>query len=179
MKTAATRRVKFARAEDAARLFPPAFGDYLTLLHDTLGARPLELRARRAEILRAALTQHVMPGHPPVSAANTGDWRVPAVPDELRKPGIEISGPCSITPMFINALNPGPEGERAEGDLDDDEDSGGHRLIDTVRAGNNRPAPANRRRTFEDRGAGKSSRTPPGDPPSFFHRGPGPHPAEP
>src|SRR5258705_13739518 len=41
---------------------------------------------------------------------------------------IEISGPCSITSMFINALNPGPEGERAAGDLDDDEDSGGHRL---------------------------------------------------
>src|SRR2546422_10465038 len=131
MKTAATTRVKFARAEDAARLFTPAFCEYLVLLHDTLGARALELRVQRAEILRAALNQHVMPGHPPVSAANTGDWRVPAVPDELGKPGIEISGPCSITPMFINALNPGPEGERAQGDLDDDEDSGGHPLIAT------------------------------------------------
>ena len=56
------------------------------------------------------------------------------MPEDLLKPGIEISGPCSITSMFINALNPGPEGERAEGDLDDDEDSAGHRLIDTVRA---------------------------------------------
>ena len=36
----------------------------------------------------------------------------------LLEPGIEISGPCSVTRMFINALNPGPEGERAEGDLD-------------------------------------------------------------
>ena len=70
----------------------------------------------------------------PPSAATSGDWQVPPVPDDLRKPGIEISGPCSITSMFINALNPGPEGERAEGDLDDDEDSAGHRLIDTVRA---------------------------------------------
>ena len=82
MKTADATRVKVAPVEEAARLFTPAFCEYLILLHDTLGARALELRARRAEILRAALNQHVMPGHPPVSAANTGDWRVPAVPDE-------------------------------------------------------------------------------------------------
>ena len=179
MKTADATRVKFAPAEDAARLFTPAFCEYLVLLHDTLGARALELRARRAEILRAALNQHVMPGHPPVSAANTGDWRVPAVPDELRKPGIEISGPCSITPMFINALNPGPEGERAEGDLDDDEDSGGHRLIDTVRAAHNRLAAVNRELTFEDRERGKSYRIAPGELPFFMHRERGLHLDEP
>ena len=179
MKTADATRVKFAPAEDAARLFTPAFCEYLVLLHDTLGARALELRARRAEILRAALNQHVMPGHPPVSAANIGDWRVPAVPDELRKPGIEISGPCSITPMFINALNPGPEGERAEGDLDDDEDSGGHRLIDTVRAAHNRLAAVNRELTFEDRERGKSYRIAPGELPFFMHRERGLHLDEP
>jgi len=179
MKTAATTRVKFARAEDAARLFTPAFCEYLVLLHDTLGARALELRVQRAEILRAALNQQVMPGHPPVSAANIGDWRVPAVPDELGKPGIEISGPCSITPMFINALNPGPEGERAEGDLDDDEDSGGHRLIDTVRAAHNRLAAVNRELTFEDRERGKSYRIAPGELPFFMHRERGLHLDEP
>ena len=179
MKTAATTRVKFARAEDAARLFTPAFCEYLVLLHDTLGARALELRVQRAEIQRAALNQQVMPGHPPVSAANIGDWRVPAVPDELRKPGIEISGPCSITPMFINALNPGPEGERAEGDLDDDEDSGGHRLIDTVRAAHNRLAAVNRELTFEDRERGKSYRIAPGELPFFMHRERGLHLDEP
>ena len=179
MKTAAATRVKFARAEDAARLVTPAFCEYLVLLHDTLGARALELRVQRAEILRAALNQQVMPGHPPVSAANIGDWRVPAVPDELRKPGIEISGPCSITPMFINALNPGPEGERAEGDLDDDEDSGGHRLIDTVRAAHNRLAAVNRELTFEDRERGKSYRIAPGELPFFMHRERGLHLDEP
>ena len=179
MKTADATRVKFAPAEDAARLFTPAFCEYLVLLHDTLGARALELRVQRAEILRAALNQQVMPGHPPVSAANIGDWRVPAVPDELRKPGIEISGPCSITPMFINALNPGPEGERAEGDLDDDEDSGGHRLIDTVRAAHNRLAAVNRELTFEDRERGKSYRIAPGELPFFMHRERGLHLDEP
>ena len=179
MKTADATRVKFAPAEDAARLFTPAFCEYLVLLHDTLGARALELRVQRAEILRAALNQQVMPSHPPVSAANIGDWRVPAVPDELGKPGIEISGPCSITPMFINALNPGPEGERAEGDLDDDEDSGGHRLIDTVRAAHNRLAAVNRELTFEDRERGKSYRIAPGELPFFMHRERGLHLDEP
>jgi len=75
-----------------------------------------------------------------ISPATAGDWKVPPVPEDLRRPGIEISGPCSITSMFINALNPGPEGERAEGDLDDDEDSAGHRLVDTVQAAHNRLA---------------------------------------
>src|SRR5256712_2324321 len=172
-------RVRFAPAEGAARLFTPTFCEYLARLHDALGARALELRARRDEGLRRALRDHVMPGHPPPSAATTGDWRVPAVPDELRKPGIEISGPCSITPMFINALNPGPEGERAEGDLDDDEDSGGHRLIDTVRAAHNRLAAVSRELTFEDRERGKSYRIAPGELPFFMHRERGLHLDEP
>jgi len=172
-------RVRFAPAEGAARLFTPTFCEYLARLHDALGARALELRARRDEGLRRALRDHVMPGHPPPSAATTGDWRVPPVPDELRKPGIEISGPCSITSMFINALNPGPEGERAEGDLDDDEDSGGHRLIDTVRATENRLAAVNRELAFEDRERGRSYRIAPGELPFFMHRERGLHLDEP
>jgi len=172
-------RVRFAPAEGAARLFTPTFCEYLTRLHDALGARARELRARRDEGLRRALRDHVMPGHPPPSEATTGDWRVPPVPDELRKPGIEISGPCSITSMFINALNPGPEGERAEGDLDDDEDSGGHRLIDTVRATENRLAAVNRELAFEDRERGRSYRIAPGELPFFMHRERGLHLDEP
>jgi len=172
-------RVRFAPVEGAALLFTPAFCEYLARLHDALGARVLELRARRAEGLRRALREHVMPGHPPPSAATTGDWRVPPVPDELRRPGIEISGPCSITSMFINALNPGPEGERAEGDLDDDEDSGGHRLVDTVRATHNRLAAVNRELAFEDRERGRSYRIAPGELPFFMHRERGLHLDEP
>ena len=91
-----------------------------------------------------------MPEPPAPSAVTTGDWKVPPVPRDLATPGIEISGPCSITSMFINALNPGPEGERAEGDLDDDEDSAGHRLIDTVRACHNRLAAVNRELQYVD-----------------------------
>src|SRR5213592_4171428 len=172
-------RVKVVPVEGAARLFTPAFSEYLVRLHDALGASALELRARRDEVLQRALQRHVLPGHPPVGDANRGRWRVPAVPDDLRRPGIEISGPCSITSMFINALNPGPEGERAEGDLDDDEDSGGHRLIDTVRAAHNRLAAVNRELTFEDRERGKSYRIAPGELPFFMHRERGLHLDEP
>jgi hypothetical protein len=60
------------------------------------------------------------------------------VPDELRQPGIEISGPAALTGMFTNGLNPRRDVTRAEGDLDVDEDSAGHRFEDTVRAAWNR-----------------------------------------
>ena len=81
--------------------------------------------------------------------------------------------------MFINALNPGPEGERAEGDLDDDEDSGGHRLIDTVRAAHNRLAAVNRELAYDDKEKGKSYRVAPGELPFFMHRERGLHLDEP
>jgi malate synthase len=81
--------------------------------------------------------------------------------------------------MFINALNPGPEGERAEGDLDDDEDSAGHRLIDTVRAAHNRLAAVNRELTYFDRERNKEYRIAEGELPFFMHRERGLHLDEP
>ncbi len=179
MGTAAAARVRFAPVEGAAQLFTPAFMEYLARLHDPLAARALGLRAKRDEMLKRALLQHVMPTHPAASEATTGGWRVPPVPDDLWKPGIEISGPCSITSMFINALNPGPEGERAEGDLDDDEDSGGHRFVDTVRATYNRLAAVNRELAFDDTEKGKRYRIAPGEIPFFMHRERGLHLDEP
>jgi malate synthase len=172
-------RVKFATVEGAATLFTSAFGDYLTRLHDRLDARARDLRARRRAVLERALREHTPPTHPPASAANTGTWQVPSMPDELKRPGIEISGPCSITSMFINALNPGPEGERAAGDLDDDEDSGGHRLIDTVRAAHNRLAAVNRELTFVDRERNRNYKIADGELPFFMHRERGMHLDEP
>src|SRR5438876_1335135 len=179
MAGSAASRVSFTHVEGAAPLFTPAFLDYLADLHDRFTPRIAELLARRAEALTRAHTKGALPAHPPSSAAVTGDWKVSPVPDELRKPGIEISGPCSITSMFINALNPGPEGERAEGDLDDDEDSGGHRLIDTVRATENRLSAVNRELAFEDRERGRSYRIAPGELPFFMHRERGLHLDEP
>ncbi len=68
---------------------------------------------------------------------------------------------------------------RAEGDLDDDEDSGGHRLLDTVRAAHNRLAAVNGELTFEDRERGRSYRVAPGELPFFMHRERGLHLDEP
>jgi malate synthase len=175
----AARRLTFAPVEGAAELFTPAFAEYLVGLHDRFTARIHDLRARRAEVLRRALHDGVMPTHRPPSEATRGDWTVPPVPEELRRPGIEISGPCSITSMFINALNPGPEGERAEGDLDDDEDSAAHRLIDTVRAAHNRLAAVNRELYYVDRERNREYRIAEGELPFFMHRERGLHLDEP
>jgi len=172
-------RVRFAPVDGAPELFSPAFLEYLARLHDRLTSRVHELRAGRAEMLSAALHRGRPPGALPVSEINTGDWRVPSLPEELWKPGIEISGPCSITPMFINALNPGPEGERAEGDLDDDEDSAGHRLIDTVTATHNRLLAVRRELAYSAPGRKKEYRLAPGELPFFMHRERGLHLDEP
>jgi malate synthase len=172
-------RFRYEAVEGAAALFTPSFVDYLLALHDELSARIGTLMTRRAAALQRALTQGALPTHPAASAATTGDWKVPPVPADLRKPGIEISGPCSITSMFINALNPGPEGERAEGDLDDDEDSGGHRLIDTVRAAHNRVAAVQRELYFRDAERNREYRIAEGELPFFMHRERGLHLDEP
>ncbi len=173
-----SQRVQVAPVEGAAALFTPEFQAYLLRLHDELGARVHALRAKRDERLTQALQHGRLPAAPAASAAG-GDWKVPPVPKDLATPGIEISGPCSITSMFINALNPGPEGERAEGDLDDDEDSAGHRLVDTVRACHNRLAAVNHELQYVDPERKKEYRIAPGELPFFMHRERGLHLDEP
>ena len=175
----ATDRAKFAPVDGAQELFTPQFVQFLVALHDRFTPRIHDLRAKRAEVLKRALRDGIMPGPLPVSEANTSDWQVPPVPDDLRKPGIEISGPASITGMFINALNPGPEGTRAEGDLDDDEDSAGHRLVDTVTAARNRLAAAQRTLSYHDTQRGKDYSLQQGELPFFMHRERGLHLNEP
>jgi malate synthase len=175
----AADRVQFAPVEGAAALLTPEFRDYLVRLCDEFAPRAHALRARRDERLVRALKQGRLPEPLPASAITTTDWKVPPVPKDLATPGIEISGPCSITSMFINALNPGPEGERAEGDLDDDEDSAGHRLIDTVRACHNRLAAVNHELQHVDRERSREYRIAPGELPFFMHRERGLHLDEP
>lgn len=173
-----TPRLSHAPVEGSAQLFTPEFLEYFIDLHDRFRPRTMAMRAQRAQMLEDALKRGSPPRHPPPSAA-TGDWQVPPLPEELKRPGIEISGPCSITPMFINALNPEPEGERAEGDLDDDEDSAGHRLVDTVRAACNRLAAVKRELTFYDPVKGRKYRLVDGELPFFMHRERGLHLDEP
>jgi malate synthase len=175
----ATPRVRFTPVSGAAELFTPAFVEYLVHLHDEFTPRIHRLRARRIEMLKAAHERGIMPTHLPVSEINTGHWKVPPVPADLLTPGIEISGPASITHMFINALNPGPEGTRAEGDLDDDEDSARHCLSDTVKATWNRLEAVQRTLTFSDPERGRTYRIADGALPFFMHRERGLHLDEP
>ncbi len=175
----AADRVRVAPVEGAEALFTPPFCEYLVRMHDDFTPRARALRAARDLVLRRALDDGILPGSPVGTAAPSGDWNVPPVPEDLKKPGIEISGPCSITSMFINALNPGPEGERAEGDLDDDEDSAGHRLVDTVRACHNRVAAVNRELAFTDHERNREYRIAEGELPFFMHRERGLHLDEP
>ena len=175
----ATERATFASVEGVDELFTPQFIGYLVALHDRFAPRVHDLRRKRAEVLDKALRQRMLPTHLPVSEANTGDWQVPPVPEDLKRPGIEISGPASVTGMFINALNPGPDGARAEGDLDDDEDAAGHRLIDTVTAARNRLAAAQRTLHYFDEQRSKAYRLQDGELPFFMHRERGLHLDEP
>ena len=170
-------RFRYDPVEGAAALFTDAFVDYLLALHDRLNSQIKTLLDTRAAALDRALHQGLLPERPTADAG--GSWKVPPVPADLLKPGIEISGPCSITSMFINALNPGPEGERAEGDLDDDEDSGGHRLIDTVRSAHNRVAAVQRELYFRDVERKREYKIAEGELPFFMHRERGIHLVEP
>ena len=172
-------RVTFAPVEGAAELFTPAFCDYLASMHDAFAPRVAAARDDRAMASRRALHEKQPPASLPQSDVNTKPWQVPPVPADLRKPGIEITGPVSITGMFINALNPGPEGVRAEGDLDDDEDSAGHRLIDTVRAAHNRVRAVEGTLSFRDNERNRDYTVQDGPLPFFMHRERGLHLDEP
>ena len=163
-----TSRVNWANVEGADDLLTPEFLDYLTEAHDRFAARVQDVRAKREALLRKAL-DGVMPTFLPDSAASA-DWQVPETPADLRLPGIEISGPVSITNMAINAVNPGPEGERAVGYLDDDEDSGGHRLVDTLSAARNRLGITERTLSFHNPARNRTYTIADGDTPFFMHR---------
>ena len=101
-------RVQVAPVEGADALFTPAFREYLVRMHDdSRRARTRCGPARR--VPRAGARAGGCPGRRR-ERGQPCDWKVPPVPEDLRRPGIEISGPCSITSMFINALNPGRRG---------------------------------------------------------------------
>lgn len=172
-------RVRFSPIEGSQELLTTPFLQFLLALHDQFTPRVHGFRRTRAEVLARALHEGGQPGHPERTEVNTQPWNVPGVPEALRQPGIEISGPASVTGMFINGLNPGPEGTRADGDLDDDEDSAGHRFEDTLRAALNRRMAVERRLEYYDEEKKKQYRIQPGDLPFFMHRERGLHLDEP
>lgn len=166
----AADRVEFTEVPGADELFTPEFLEYVTEAYDRFSPSIRDIRQKRADMIARAVHDRVLPTFPPKSEANSGDWLVPPLPAELTQPGIEISGPVSITNMAINALNPGAEGERATGYLDDDEDSAGHSLADTVQAALNRRDATLGTLRFENPARGRVYELQPGELPFFMHR---------
>ena len=168
-------RIKINEFEGISDLFTDEFIGFLVSLHDEFTDRIHQLRQKRREVLTKALNQGVLPDFLPPSEATTTNWVVPDVPEDLKRPGIEITGPASVTNMFINALNPGPDGTRAEGDLDDDEDAGGHRFIDTLTSARNRLAAVERTLEYTNPITSKHYSIQDGEIPFFMHRERGLH----
>ena len=166
----AADRVEFTEVSGADELFTPEFLEYITEAYDRFAPSIKEIRQKCADMIERAVRDRVLPTFPPESEANSGDWQVPPLPADLTRPGIEISGPVSITNMAINALNPGAEGERATGYLDDDEDSAGHQLADTVQAALNRRDATLGTLRFENPARGRVYELQPGELPFFMHR---------
>jgi malate synthase len=164
------QRVQHRDVPGSTEILTPDFLNFLTGLDDAMRDQVSAVRIARAERLRQALRNHTPPKSLPPSEATTKDWQVPDLPAALTLPGIEISGPASIASMMVQALNPGPEGERAVGYLDDDEDSCGHSLADTVASAQNRKAAVEGTLSAEDVQRGKSYRVMPGSLPFFMHR---------
>ena len=148
-------RINFEKAHGVDQVMTPEFIEYLLVLHDHFSPLIHDIRHSRMEMLSKSLENISLPDDNTDFKTLSSNWQVAPVPDELRKPGIEISGPSSITSMFINALNPGPEGVRAEGDLDDDEDASGHRFSDTVTSAINRLGAVNRTLNYTNNQTGK------------------------
>ena len=166
----AESRVHHADVPGAEELFTPDFLEFIVEVYDRFKPAINDIRQKRAAMIERAIRDRVLPTFPPRSEANSGDWTVPDLPEELTRPGIEISGPVSITNMAINALNPGSDGERATGYLDDDEDSGGHRLQDTVQAAINRRDATLGTINFHNPARNRTYELMPGALPFFMHR---------
>ncbi len=166
----ASDRVEFADVPGADELFTSEFLEFIVAAYDQFAPSIADIRAKRDEMISRAVNEAVLPDFPPKSEINSGDWQVPPLPAELTRPGIEISGPVSITNMAINALNPGADGERATGYLDDDEDSAGHRLGDTVMAAINRRDATLGTLSFHNPARNRTYELQPGELPFFMHR---------
>jgi malate synthase len=163
-------RIQHLDVPGSSEILTPDFLEFIAGLDDTFRGQIVMVRTARAERLHQALRNNTPPASLPRSEATIQSWQVPALPAPLTLPGIEISGPASIASMMVQALNPGPEGKRAVGYLDDDEDSGGHSLADTVAAAHNRKAAVEGTLSAEDVQRGKSYRVEPGPLPFFMHR---------
>ena len=172
-----SKRLSYESSIECSDIFTEEFQNLLVKLHDKFNNEVSEIRKERIANQEKA-RKGIMPQLLEPSDAN-GQWEISDLPEDLRKPGIEISGPAGIASMLINALNPGPGGVRAEGDLDDDEDAAGHTLEDSIHAARNRMQATLGTLQFDNEKTGKHYELQPGKIPFFMHRERGLHLDEP
>tara|TARA_B100001250_G_scaffold153770_2_gene132152 strand:- start:86950 stop:88614 length:1665 start_codon:yes stop_codon:yes gene_type:complete len=172
-----SKRLSFQSSIDCSDIFTEEFQNLLVKLHEKFNNEVSEIRKERITNQEKA-RNGIMPKLLDASEAN-GNWEISELPEDLRTPGIEISGPAGIASMLINALNPGPGGVRAEGDLDDDEDAAGHTLEDSIYAARNRMQATLGTLQFDNETTGKHYELEPGKIPFFMHRERGLHLDEP
>ncbi|NCG34668.1 MAG: hypothetical protein GWO78_01545 [Dehalococcoidales bacterium] len=172
-----TNRLYYQSNIECNDIFTEDFKNLLVNLHDKFNNEVKEIRKDRLANQEKA-RNGTMPSPLAKSDAN-GEWEIKDLPEDLRTPGIEISGPASIASMLINALNPGPGGVRAEGDLDDDEDAAGHTLEDSILAARNRMQATLGTLSFDNPKTGKHYELQTGKIPFFMHRERGLHLDEP
>lgn len=172
-------RIRFPKTKESDILFTNDFLYYMQAMHDEFSDRIREIRKVRQKTLDDVHRNGVGSLNPSTDIGSNSQWSVDPVPEELKRPGIEISGPSSLAHMFINAVNPGPEGERAVGYLDDDEDSGGHTLQDTLHSAQNRLQAIQGTLKHVDNSRGRIYELEPGELPFLIHRERGLHLDEP
>ncbi len=112
-----------AWTERAAELFTPECTELLLTLHRELNSERIALLAARRE-RQAKYDKGAVPAYEPADTeAAAGTWRVAAIPDDLKKRRVEITGPINNPKMVINMLSRNAEGFRADTAMLDFEDA--------------------------------------------------------
>jgi hypothetical protein len=77
-------RVHCSDVPRAAEILSPEFLDFLVGLDDGLREHVLRVRAERAERIRRAVKDRILPASLPRSEAVMASWRVPPLPEALK-----------------------------------------------------------------------------------------------
>ena len=110
-------------ASRVARLLPAGARDLLVNVHRAFASERrelLEARLRRQDAWDSGELPE-RPADAPVEA--TGDWRVAALPEDLMRRRVEITGPVNDPKMVINMLSRGADGQMSDAAMLDFEDS--------------------------------------------------------
>ena len=93
-------RLSFQSQIECNDIFTSEFQTLLVNLHDKFSDEVKEIRKERIENQEKA-RNGIMPAPLDKSEAN-GEWKIDDLPEDLRKPGIEISGPAGICLLYTS-----------------------------------------------------------------------------